>query len=88
MGKGAEEVAAPTGFHSGYITQLTAKHRSGGIGAISGDHYGGNRRNMSEEETSLLEPFREKAEKGQIIEISEIKASEEFIVVSKKSKKK
>ncbi len=43
---------------------------------------------MSEEETSLLEPFREKAEKGQIIEISEIKASEEFIVVSKKSKKK
>ena len=29
---------------------------------------------MSEEEVSLLEPFREKAEKGEIMEVSEIKA--------------
>ena len=77
-------MSAATGFHSAYITQLTAKYRAGGIEAISGNHYGGNRRNMSvEEEMSLLEPFREKAEKDQIIEVSEIKASEEFIAVSK-----
>ena len=64
-GKSAEEVPAATGFHRAYITQLTAKYRAGGIEAISGNHYGGNRRNMSvEEEKVLLEPFREKAEKG------------------------
>ena len=56
-GKNAEEVSAATRFHSAYITQLTAKYRTGGIEAISGNHYGGNRQNMSEEEeVSLLEP--------------------------------
>lgn len=80
-GKSLAEVSAATGFHSAYITQLTAKYRAGGIGAISGNHYGGNRRNMSEEEeASLLKPFREKAEKGQIVEVSEIKASYEQAV--------
>ena len=68
------------GFHSAYITQLTAKYRAGGIEAISGNHYGGNWRNMSVEETLLLEPFREKAEKGEIVEVSEIKASYEQAV--------
>lgn len=80
-GKSAEEVSAATGFHSAYITQLTAKYRTGGIEAISKNHYGGNRRNMSEEqEASLLEPYREKAEKGQIVEVSEIKTSYEQAV--------
>jgi len=80
-GKSAEEVSAATGFHKAYITQLTAKYLAGGIEAISGNHYGGNRRNTSvEEEASLLEPFREKAEKGEIVEVSEIKASYERAV--------
>ena len=74
-GKSAEEVASATGFHAAYISQLTAKYRTGGIEAISGNHYGGNRRNMTmEEEAALLKPFEEKAEKGQIVEVSEIKA--------------
>ena len=77
-GKSAEEVSKATGFHKAYISQLTAKYRKGGIEAISGNHYGGNRRNMSAEaEASLLEPFLERAEKGQIVEVSEIKASYE-----------
>lgn len=80
-GKSAKEVAWATGFHAAYISQLTAKYHSGGIEAISGNHYGGNRRNMTrEEETALLEPFREKAQKGQIVEVSEIKASYEQAV--------
>lgn len=80
-GKSAEEVSAATGFHKAYITQLSAKYHAGGIEAISGNHYGGNRRNMSmEEEAALLEPFRERAEKGQIVEVSEIKASYERAV--------
>ena len=52
-----------------------AKYRDGAIEAIAGNHYGGNRRNISfEEETNLLEPFRQRASRGQLIEISEIKA--------------
>ena len=80
-GKSGAEVASATGFHAAYISQLTAKYQRGGIEAISGNHYGGNRRNMTlEEEASLLKPFREKAEKGQIVEVSEIKASYEEAV--------
>ena len=80
-GKSAKEVAAATGFHAAYISQLTAKYQKGGIGAISGNHYGGNRRNMKiEEEAALLEPFLKQAENGQIVEVSEIKASYEQAV--------
>ena len=80
-GMSAREISEQTGFHSAYITQLSSKYRHGGIEAITGNHYGGNRRNMSyEEEAALLRPFQEKAEKGQIIEISEIKARYEEAV--------
>ena len=42
-------------------------------GSIAGNHYGGNRRNMSfEEETTILAPFRERAEKGEMVEVIEI----------------
>ena len=46
---------------------------SDGLEAISGNHYGGNHRNMSvEEETAILAPFKERAEKGELVEVSEI----------------
>ncbi len=58
-----------------------AKYRDGGIEAITGNHYGGNRRNMSaEKEAELLEPFCQRARQGQLIEISEIKAAYERAV--------
>ncbi len=80
-GKSAKEIATITGFHPAYISQLMAKYRDGGIEAITGNHYGGNRRNMSvEEEAKLLEPFRQRASQGQLIEISEIKAAYEKAV--------
>ena len=80
-GKSAEEVSSATGFHKAYISQLTAKYQRGGIKAIAGNHYGGNHRNMSaEEEAALLEPFREEAEAGQIIEVSKIKSQYEKAV--------
>ena len=80
-GKSAKEVAAEVGFKERYIPQLTAKYVAGGIEAISGNHYGGNRRNISvEKEAELLERFREKAAEGQIVDISEIKASYEEAV--------
>ena len=74
-GKSAKEIAEATGFHPAYITRLTAKYQQGGISAIADNKYGGNHRNLSfEEEAELLKPFQEKAEKGQIVEVSEIKA--------------
>ena len=80
-GKSSAEVAKVVGFHPAYISQLTAKYQKGGIEAISGNHYGGNRKNMTrQEEAALLEPFREKARKGQIVEISKIKAAYEHAV--------
>ena len=80
-GKNAKEISEITGFHPAYISQLMAKYRDGGIEAIVGNHYGGNRRNMSvEDEAKLLDPFREKASQGQLIEISEIKETYEKAV--------
>ena len=64
-----------TGFHPASITRLTAKYQQDGIRAITDNKYGGNHRNLSfEEEAELLKPFQEKAEKGQLVEVSEIKA--------------
>ena len=72
-GASAKEVAEATGFHAAYVTQLVAKYRGYGLEAISGNHYGGNRRNMCvEEELSILAPFKARAEKGEMAEISEI----------------
>ncbi len=64
-----------TGFHPASITRLTVKYQQDGIKAITDNKYGGNHRNLSfEAEAELLKPFQEKAEKGQIVELSEIKA--------------
>lgn len=72
-GANAKEVAEATGFHAAYVTQLVAKYREHGLEAISGNHYGGNHRNMSvAEEACILAPFEERAEKGELVEISEI----------------
>ena len=73
-GKRAKEIAEIVGVSAPYVSQLSAKYFSGGIEAIAGNHYGGNRRNMSvEEEEAILKPFYERAEKGEIVEVSEIK---------------
>ena len=72
-GANAKAVAEATGFHAAYVTQLVAKYREHGLEAISGNHYGGNHRNMSvAEEACILSPFKERAEKGELVEISEI----------------
>ncbi len=76
QGKTLTEVAQATGYSFSNITKLVRTYRENGLSAIVENHYGGNRRNMSyEEETALLEPFRKKAEAGQIVEVSEIEAA-------------
>lgn len=72
-GKKSSEVAQATGFHAAYVTTLVAKYRDKGLEAISGNHYGGNHRNLSfEEEAAILAPFQARAERGELVEISEI----------------
>ena len=70
------EIAQATGYSYSNITKLVRMYRADGLTAIVENHYGGNHRNMSyEEEAALLKPFEKKAEAGQIVEISEIKAA-------------
>ena len=72
-GKRAKEIAEIVGVSAPYVSQLAATYFAGGIKSIAGNHYGGNRRNMTvEEEELILKPFYERAEKGEIIEVSEI----------------
>ena len=67
------EVAKQTGFSASHVTKLTALYQNKGLSAIVENHYAGNHRNLSyEEEEELLNPFKEKAEAGQIVEVSEI----------------
>lgn len=80
-GKKSKEVSQATGFHPAYVTTLVAKYREKGLEAISGNHYGGNRRNMSvEEEADILAPFKAKAEKGELVEVSEIETAYQHAV--------
>ena len=75
------ETAQATGYSNSNITKLVRTYREGGLAAIVENHYGGNHRNMSyEEEAALLKPFEKKAEAGQMVEISEIKAAYEEAV--------
>ena len=72
-GSRAKEVTHATGFCGAYVGRLVKKYRDNGLEAISGNHYGGNHRNMSEEEEAkILEPFKARAEKGELVEIREI----------------
>lgn len=75
-GKRMKEIAEATGFGHAHITNLIRKYFEEGLPAISEKHYAGNRRNMSvEQEAALLEPYRQLAEQGQIVDVREIEAS-------------
>ena len=52
-GKRSKEIAQIVGMSAPYISQLAARYFAGGIEAISGNHYGGNHKNMSFEEEGL-----------------------------------
>ena len=75
-GRTGQEIAGMTGYNPGYISKLAGKYREGGIEAITGNHYGGNRRNMTyEEEAALLAQFINEADGGHITDVSAIKAA-------------
>ena len=63
-GADAKQVSRATGFHASSVSRLVAKYRDHGLEAISGNHYGGNHRNMSiAEEAAILAPFQERADR-------------------------
>ncbi len=73
-----EEVAHRTGYKRCSVSALIRKYFQNGLGAIVGNHCGGNRRNMSiEEEAALLQEYREKAEQGHMLDVRELKAAYE-----------
>ena len=73
-----KEIAEKTEYTKLYISELVNKYRKNGLSAIIDNHYQGNNRNMSfAEEEALLEPFKEAAMSGQIVEVSAIKKAYE-----------
>ncbi len=80
-GKGRAEIGKETEYSVTYISKIVAKYVDFGIEAVTGNHYRGNHRNMDiESETSLIDSFKKKAEAGQIVEVSEIKAAYEAAI--------
>lgn len=58
------------------VSSIVSKYVHGGLEAITGNHYAGNRHNMTfEEEAALLAPFRERARNGQIVSVAEMAAA-------------
>ena len=77
-GKTLAEIGAICGYNPAYISNIIASYCNEGIGAITENHYKAHRRNLTdEEEEQLLEPFLQRAEAGQIVEVSEIHAAYE-----------
>lgn len=75
-GASAKEISKATGFHPAYVSTLVSKYIHNGLEAITGNHYGGNHRNMTfEEEAAFLEQFIDDADGGQITDVSAIKAA-------------
>ena len=75
-GANAKEISKVTGFHSAYISTIVSKYIHGGLEAITGNHYGGNHRNMTyEEEEIFLAQFIDEADGGHITDVKAIKAA-------------
>ena len=70
-----KEIAEKTGFHRSHVSNLLKKYFEEGITSVAEKHYSGNRRNLSYEEEAILAPFREKAIKGEMVEISAIETA-------------
>ena len=69
----SKAISEATGYNPAYISTLVSKYIHDGLEAIVGNHYPGNRRNMSyQEEEALLEPFKAQAEKGQMLDTAEL----------------
>ena len=72
-GSSLKDISSATGFAISHISNLIRLYAEEGLEAVTGNHYHGNRRNMSiEEEAALLEQYQKQAEQGQLLNIREI----------------
>ena len=72
-GEDSKKISEVTGFHSAYVSTIVSKYIHGGIEAITGKHYGGNRRNMTyEEEATFLAQFIDEADGGHITDVKKV----------------
>lgn len=75
-GHTSKEITGKTGYNRTYLYELYRKYLENGLEAITGNHYGGNRRNMTyEEESELLGQFVDDADGGHITDVAAIKAA-------------
>ena len=75
------EIAEKLDTSTKVISRWVSAYCNGGIEALMGGKFGGNRRNISfEKETQFLSEFEALAKKGQLIEVSEIKQAYENLV--------
>ena len=85
-GKALKEIAEVTGYHQVYVSKVISRYIHEGLDFITQNQYHGNRRNMSvAEEAAILEPFRARAAKGEMIDVKEIAAAYQAAVDHKVS---
>lgn len=77
-GKRIEEIVERTGYNDTYARYLVTKYFAEGLESIIGKKRQANNRNMSfEEEAELINGFIDRAEKGELITVKDIKAAYE-----------
>ena len=73
-GHNNKEIAVMTSLNSGYISKICSEFKKQGIEKFLESKYKGNHRSMSyDEEQEILDVFTEKADKGQLVTVKEIK---------------
>lgn len=78
VGESLEETIVQTGYNATYARSLVTKYFKEGLEAIIGKKRHANNRNMSyDEESAVIEGFIERAKKGEIITVKDIKAAYE-----------
>lgn len=85
-GKRNKDVAELLGVDPRMVSQWVRQYRNGGIELLDPEPTGGRPPKLTfAEEEALLNEFKKKAEAGEIIEVSEIKAAYEKLAGSSKS---
>lgn len=69
----SEKISELTGYHKDTVNRIVKRYKENGIEAILNPKYCGNRRYLSkDEEKNFLKDFEQRAEKGEMLEVSEI----------------
>ena len=72
-GKTLKEISEITEYHFTNVSKIISQFIHRGLSYMLQCHYLGNHRNMTcEQEEAVLAPYREKAEKGEIVSVAEI----------------